>query len=457
MDKLVKPDVEELNLHFTRAHKSSATFNLTNLMHTMSVAVSLTTTNPSLFSSSPQFCIVKPLSTACFKVSLARPSDLPPVSSPLDSVLVRSSMLPTGKATQDDLHRVFSRPGPHIFKDAKIPICFVGADVVEFLLSASSSNSLESNFLLPKAISWCRKPQLNSLLRSAARMGNSHAVSALIEAGADVNSRDFDGVSAMGLAVEAGSIDSVEVLIRSGYTIDNRIDRFLHQAAAIDRVDLMEILCLGYIDIDFNSRDSKTQTALHVAAIQSHIESLQFLVSIGCDPDLQDANKWTPLHHAAKSGQIRAVEILVNSSKLAKSLLTKDGKTPFDVAVERGHSDLYDMLRLGDALHRAARTGDVGGLSKCLAEGANVNGRDQNGWTPLHRAAFKGRLECVKALLKHGAKVDPVDDCGYMPLHRAIEMGHRPVALYLIAHGAKPNFKGLKPAGAHPSLTVNSF
>lgn len=333
---------------------------------------------------------------------------------------------------------------------------------MEFLLSPSSSNSLETNFLLLKAISWCRKPQLNSLLRCAARSGNCHAVSALIDAGADVNSRDFDGVSAMTVAVEARNIDLVEVLIESGYTIDNRIDRFLHQAAALDRVDLMEILCLGYIDIDFNSLDSKKQTAFHVAAIRGHVESLQFLVSVGCDPDIQDSNNWTPLHHAAHFGQIQAVEILLNTSKLAKNLLTKDGKNPFDLSVERGHSNLYDMLQLGDLLHRAARTGDASCLRKCLVEEANVNGRDQNGWTPLHRAAFKGRLECVKVLISHGAKVDPVDECGYTPLHRAIEMGHTPMALYLIARGAKPNFKGLKPIGIdslniHPSLSVNSF
>nr|GMD13018.1 ankyrin repeat domain-containing protein 65-like [Ipomoea batatas] len=119
-------------------------------------------------------------------------------------------------------------------------------------------------------------------------------------------------------------------------------------------------------------------------------------------------------------------------------------KTQFDLARERNHSSLYDALSSGEELQRAARTGDVAAVKKCLAEGADVNGRDQNGWTALHRAAFKGRMECVRVLVSHGAEVDAVDDSGYAPLHRAGEVGHRAVALYLIAHGAKANMKGIK-------------
>ncbi|XP_004247547.1 protein VAPYRIN-LIKE [Solanum lycopersicum] len=442
MDRLVKPDLDELKLCFIKGQKCYATFKLTNLMHTMSVAVALSTTNPSLFSFSYPFTIIPPLSTASFTLFLTNSCDQPPVYTPLDIVIVKSSMLPTGKASEDDLRRLFSRSGRHIFKDAKIPISLVGPQVVEFLLS--SKNLLDVSLLLPMALSSCHNCQLDSLLKSAAKNGNSHCISALIEAGADVNRRDSDGESVMSLAVKYGDVDSVHVLIESGFTIDNSVDRFLHYAAATDCVDLMEILCLGYADIDLNSIDSQGRTPLHIAAIHGHVEVIQFLVSVGSDTDRLDAQGWTPLHFAATQGYVEAVGVLLNHSNFAKYVVTKQGKTAYELAIDKGHSKLYDVLQLGDTLHKAARKGDVADIKKCITEGANVNGKDQNGWTPLHRAAFKGRVEVAKVLVNNGAKLDLVDYVGYTPLHLAIEAGQEDVAIYLIAQGAKANLKSFK-------------
>ncbi|KAK6120109.1 hypothetical protein DH2020_046145 [Rehmannia glutinosa] len=443
MDRLIKPDHQVLDLLFLRNQKCSQSFKLTNLMHTMSVAISLTSSTPSIFSFSQSFSIIPPLKTAIFTVSLNKPCDHPPLSTPPATILVRSSMLPTGKAHQDDLRRLFSKPGPHIFKDATIPISLVGPHVAEYLLSPCSK-SLEMNFLFSKAISYCDESQLTRLLRVAVENGNSQFVSALIEAGADVNDRDLNGESLVCLGVRSGKTDVVRILIESGFVIDEKIDRFLHVAAATNRVDLMEIMCLGFADIDLNLTNSEGQTALHLAAIHGQIEALRFLVSVGSEVDTTDFAGWTPLHYAANEGQFEAVEFLLNHSVYAKYAVTKDGKTAFALAVEKGYLELYDLLHLGDLLHRAARIDDVHTMKSCLAQGAKVDGKDQNGWTPLHRAAFKGHLESVKLLVSYGARVDVVDGTGYTPLLRAVEAGHVEVGMYLLSHGAKASLKSLK-------------
>lgn len=361
-------------------------------------------------------------------------------------------MLPTGKAHQEDLRRLFSKPGPHIFKDATIPIAFVGPHVVESLILSPSPKSLEVAFLLSKAIDWCDRSQLNSLLRTSAKYANSYFVSSLIDSGADVNSRDIERQSAMSLAVKSGDINTVRVLIESGYAIDNTVDRFLHDAAAMNRLDLIKILCLGYADIDMNSVDSKGRIPLHLAAIQGNLELLQFLVSVGSDADAGDDKGWTPLHYAAAEGHTEAVGILLDYTTFAKYVLTREGKSPYDLAGDNNNSDLYDMLHFRDELHRAARLDDVQEMKNLLSKGANVNSRDQNGWTPLHRAAFKGGIETVKLLLSHGAQIDLVDDIGYSPLHLAVEGAHSQVALHLIANGARSNLKSLKTVvSQHPN------
>ncbi|XP_058200270.1 protein VAPYRIN-LIKE-like [Rhododendron vialii] len=461
MDRLVKPDVKELSLTFTPNQTCTATFRLTNLMHTMSVAVSLSTTNPSYLSFPHPFSILPPLSTSSFSLHLS-PSSHPPLSSPPDTVLVRSSMLPTGKADPDNLLRLFSKPStPLVFKDATIPISLVGPHVIESLLSPpinrtlevgegrltwspelSKNGTLEVAFLMLKAISGCDQSDLTSLLRAAAETGHPHFVSALIDAGADVNNRDSEGKSVVSLAVRKGDVDSVRILTASGFKIDNSMDNLLHDAAAVDRVDIMEVLCLGFQDIDVNSVDSNGRTALHVAAVRGQVNSIQFLLSVGGDPDIVDSNGWAPLHFAMAKGHVEAAEWLLDATTFAKSAITKEGLTAYALAVEKGHSELYDSLQLSDVLHRSARINDVRGMKSCIAQGGNVNGRDQNGWTPLHRAAFKGGTEGVKVLLSHGARVDVVDDCGYTPLQRAVEAGHVKVAVCLIEHGARGKAKG---------------
>ncbi|KAL1550234.1 protein VAPYRIN-LIKE-like [Salvia divinorum] len=442
MDRLIKPEVQELNFSFTKGQKCTQTFNLTNLMHTMPVAVSLTSTDPSVFSLHPSLSVIPPLSTSSFILSLTKPCDQPPLSTP-PAVVVRSSMLPTRKASHDHLLHLFSKPGPHIFKDATIPISLIGLNVAQFLLSPCS-NSLELDFQFSKAISVCDEKQLTSLLRSAVANGKSHFISTLIDAGADVSCRERGHEeSLMCLAVRSGKVESLEILIESGCVVDPSVDLLLHVAAAANYVDTMEIVCLSYVDLDLNAVDMQGSTALHIAALNGNVEAIQFLISVGADVDVTDHDGWTPLHFAAENGHLDVVERLLDQAVFAKYAVNRDGKTAFGLAVERGNSHLYDVLQLGDMLQRAARLDDVHAMKSCLAQGAKVNGLDQNGWSPLHRAAFKGHLESVRLLVSHGARVDSVDGSGYTPLLRAVEAGHVEVAMYLLSHGAKASLKSL--------------
>ena len=351
-------------------------------------------------------------------------------------------MLPIGKAHQDYLRRLFSKPGPHVFRDATIPINLVGHQVVDFLISHHTQIP-EIEFFLKKGISGCTGPQLTSLLKPAILYSNANFVTEILDAGADVNCKNSDKRSMITLAIRAGDLGILKVLIAAGCKIDNSVDRILHEAAATGRVDLMEFWRKRFGDIDVNSVDLDGRTPIHVAAVRGFVEVIRFCVSVGGKVDVLDCNGWSPLHYAAAEGHLQVVKYLLECSNV-KYVLNNEGKTAFALAVDNGHLHLLDLLHLGNVLHRAARVDDIHGMKTCLAEGANVNGRDQNGWTPLHRAAFKGRVESVKLLLNNGAQVDVVDDAGYTPLHCAVEMRHVQVALALIAHGAKANVKSLK-------------
>ncbi|KAI9080395.1 hypothetical protein K1719_037789 [Acacia pycnantha] len=445
MDRLVKSEKKEVELIFKKGQRCSTSFKLTNLMHTMSVAVSLTTTNPSLFSLNRSFSVIPPLSSSSYILLLSQPSDQPPFSTPADVVTVRTAMLPTGKAHQSDLRRLFSKPGPHVFRDAVLPVSFVGPHVAEFLISHYTQIP-ESGSLFKKAISGCAQSELTALLRPAIECGNEDAVSASIDAGADVNLRDSNGISLINLSVRAAKMDVLKILLASGCTPNHSVDSSVHEAATLNRVDILETLSQSFgNNMDINSVSSEGSTPIHMAALHGHIEAIQFCLSIGGNPNVVDHNGWTPLHCAASEGHLKVVECLLECSNV-KYAVNREGKTAFSLAVDNGHSHLLDLLQWGDALLRAARLDDVHGLTSCIAKGAMVNRKDQNGWTPLHWAAFKGRIKSVKVLLEHGAEIDAVDDAGYTPLHCAAEAGHLQLALFFISRGSRINLKSFEGA-----------
>jgi len=89
------------------------------------------------------------------------------------------------------------------------------------------------------------------------------------------------------------------------------------------------------------------------------------------------------------------------------------------------------------SIHDAAGTGDIEAVKKHLAEGADVNAKDNSGWTPLHHAAIVGQKEIVELLIDNSADVNAKALDGETPLDSAITFKHPELADVLRKHGAK--------------------
>lgn len=79
-------------------------------------------------------------------------------------------------------------------------------------------------------------------------------------------------------------------------------------------------------------------------------------------------------------------------------------------------------LRPNIRTHDAEAAGDLDIVKKHLAVGADVDLRDEDGWTPLHCAAWKGHTEEVNSLIARGADLAATIDIGHKRLERQLRM-----------------------------------
>ena len=92
-----------------------------------------------------------------------------------------------------------------------------------------------------------------------------------------------------------------------------------------------------------------------------------------------------------------------------------------------------------DDFMKLCKAADPAKIQEAINNGANVNAKDNSGWTVSMRAAKKGQAEILEILLKHNADINAKDDQGWTALMAAAWRGHAGIAEFLIEHGADIN------------------
>ncbi|MBI1872942.1 MAG: ankyrin repeat domain-containing protein [Acidobacteria bacterium] len=147
----------------------------------------------------------------------------------------------------------------------------------------------------------------------AAMLGNRDAVRALLKDGADVNSAQADGMTA------------------------------LHWAATKDDVEIVKILLYAGANVRATTRLGG-YTPLLLASKSSSAAMIETLVAAGADPNATTTNGTTPLMLAAASGKVDAVKALLGRGANVNAAENAKGETALTFAAAYGRADVIRAL-----------------------------------------------------------------------------------------------------------------
>jgi uncharacterized protein len=234
--------------------------------------------------------------------------------------------------------------------------------------------------------------RLNRELIDAAWKNDVKAARTLIKAGADVNAKDASEQSAFLIAASEGYLDLLELTLDSGADVD--------------------------------SLDSYRGTALIRAAERGHADIVGRLLQSKIEVDHVNRLGWTALHEAIWLGKettsyADTVRLLVAGGADIKLAAQADGRTPLDMARERGFGQVETTIRRSSKaatraenseLLTASRSGDADGAAIAIRGGADLEARDGRRRTPLLLAATFDRTAVARLLVPLGADPDALDD-----------------------------------------------
>jgi hypothetical protein len=93
-------------------------------------------------------------------------------------------------------------------------------------------------------------------------------------------------------------------------------------------------------------------------------------------------------------------------------------------------------------VHMAAKKGQIKILEILLDRGGDINGRGSTGRSALHYAIEGSRTDAVRLFVERGANVEMPDSRKRTPLFMAVERGLEDAVVLLVERGADPNKRG---------------
>jgi ankyrin repeat protein len=144
------------------------------------------------------------------------------------------------------------------------------------------------------------------------------------------------------------------------------------------------------------------------------------LLAYGADPDIRDEDGNSPLINCCNSGSLD----IKSNGKYVYDSLARNCIETIEILINAG-ADVNQCKTGFTPMHFAAKGGQLDIMKILLANGADINIRDSRDGYPIDIAAKEGNIEIVKLLMKGGAIIS--DEA----IYNAIDGNHDSILSYI--------------------------
>jgi len=294
----------------------------------------------------------------------------------------------------------------------------------------------------------------DDLITLAAGSGDPQMVKILLEAGADPEGVTTPDRFPLLTAVKMPDAEIIRMLAAAGADLerpDEYGDTPLMVAADKGYQEIVQML----LDLGADPRgtDDQGDTALMSAVASGQVEILRNLISRGVPVDASDNRGWTPLMLAVSrlDCPVEITRILLEKGASTVAV-NREGNTALHLACAHANaSHALELIKAGAAVDIPGDGNDTPLMLACgshegdpaetvkilLAAGAQVNSKNENGWTPLIHAAYMGNVGALTLLVNRKAALEAADQTGRTPLYHAAGNGRLECVKILLAAGAR--------------------
>ncbi|NXD73768.1 ASB3 protein, partial [Eolophus roseicapillus] len=234
-------------------------------------------------------------------------------------------------------------------------------------------------------------------IHEAAARDSSECLRLLVRAAPSddyVNSKTFEGMSALHLAARRGSLESIRVLVEAGadpndVTTERTTPLFL--AVENGHADTVTFLLQHGANVQ-GPHSLSGWNSLHQASLQECTEIMQMLLEKGAGKECKDDFGITPLFVAAQYGKLESLRLLISHG---------NSDHPFS----------FTVLNLTSTCHHFSVTPALQNFTSWILEllipvTDRICDKGKGKVSPVYSAVYGGNKECLEMLLREGYSPD---------------------------------------------------